>query len=84
MQAVAYASRGRGERKRPSAGWASLTPTELEVVGFIVQGLSNPQIAQRLFTSRSTVKYHLSHIFSKLGLHTRNELAAEATRRGIA
>ena len=81
--AVAYASRGRGERKRPSTGWASLTPTELEVVGHVAAGLTNPQIAGRLFVSRSTVKQHLAHIFTKLGVSTRTELASMATRRGL-
>jgi predicted ATPase/class 3 adenylate cyclase/DNA-binding CsgD family transcriptional regulator len=79
--AVAYASRGRGERKRPSSGWASLTPTEREVVGLVAEGLRNADIAGRLFVSPSTVKTHLSHVFSKLGVTTRAELAALATRR---
>jgi DNA-binding CsgD family transcriptional regulator len=79
--AVAYASRGRGERKRPSSGWASLTPTEREVVGLVAEGLRNADIAQRLFVSPSTVKTHLAHIFSKLGVTTRAELAALVTRR---
>ena len=79
--AVAYASRGRGERKRPSSGWASLTPTEREVVGLVAEGLRNADIAQRLFVSPSTVKTHLSHVFSKLGVSTRAELAALVTRR---
>ena len=82
-EAVVYASRGRGERKRPSSGWGSLTPTELEVVRHVAEGLTNPQIAERLFVSRSTVKMHLAHIFAKLGVSTRAELAASATRRGV-
>lgn len=77
-----HAERGRGERKRPSSGWASLTPAELDVVRLTAQGLTNPQIAERLFVSRATVKAHLGHIFAKLGVATRAELAAEATRRG--
>ncbi len=80
--AVTYARRGRGARKRPSAGWASLTPTELQVVELAAEGLSNPEIARRLFIARGTVKTHLTHVFAKLGLTTRASLAAEATRRG--
>ncbi len=80
--ATSYATRGRGDRKRPSAGWASLTPTELQVVKLAAQGLSNPEIAGRLFISRGTVKTHLTHVFAKLGLTSRASLAAEATRRG--
>jgi ATP/maltotriose-dependent transcriptional regulator MalT len=82
-EAVAYASRARGERKRPSSGWASLTPTELEVVKLAAKGLTNPEIGERLFIGRGTVKNHLAHVFTKLGLATRSELAAEATRRGL-
>lgn len=79
--AVAYATRGRGPRGRPSAGWPSLTPTELDVVALVSEGLTNPQIAERLFMSRATVKTHLSHVFDKLGVSNRAELAATTTRR---
>ncbi len=82
-EAIAYAARGRGERKRPSTGWASLTPSELEVVRLVGEHLSNPEIAARLFVSRATVKTHLVHIFAKVGIDSRSELAAEAIRRGI-
>ncbi len=80
-EAVAYVSRARGERKRPSSGWASLTPTELEVVKLVAKGLTNPEVGERLFIGRGTVKTHLAHVFAKLGITTRSELAAEATRR---
>ena len=82
-EAVAYASRGRGARKRPATGWASLTPTELEVVRRVAEGLTNPQIAERLFVSRSTVKVHVRHVFAKLGVSTRAELAALAAKREL-
>jgi DNA-binding CsgD family transcriptional regulator len=82
-EAVAYARRARGERRRPSTGWASLTPTETDVVRLVAEGLSNPDIAARLFVSRATVKTHLIHVFSKLGVGSRAELAVAATRRGI-
>jgi predicted ATPase/class 3 adenylate cyclase/DNA-binding CsgD family transcriptional regulator len=81
--AVAYATRARGERKRPSSGWAGLTPTEREVVKLLAQGLTNPQIGERLFIGRGTVKTHVAHVFTKVGVSTRAELAAEATRRGV-
>jgi DNA-binding CsgD family transcriptional regulator len=77
--AVAYAVRGRGERGRSSVGWRSLTPTELAVVARVAQGLTNPAIAERLFMSINTVKTHLRHIFDKLEVSSRAELAAEAT-----
>lgn len=83
QEVIAYAVRGRGERKRPSVGWKSLTPAELDVVRLVAQGLTNPQIGQRLFISSGTVKNHLSHVFAKLGMSTRAELAAETVRREL-
>lgn len=80
-EAVAYAQRGRGERKRPLTGWASLTPMERQVVDLLAQGLRNAEIAERLFVAPSTIKTHLGHVFAKLGVSTRAELAALAARR---
>jgi predicted ATPase/class 3 adenylate cyclase/DNA-binding CsgD family transcriptional regulator len=79
--AADYASRARGERKRPSHGWAALTPTEQRVVALIAEGLTNPMIAERLLMGRATVKTHVDHVFAKTGLHSRTELAAEYVRR---
>ncbi len=82
--AVGYATRARGKRTRPLHGWESLTPTELEVVRHTVGGMTNPEIGERMFISRHTVKTHLSHIFAKLGISSRTELATEAAKRGLA
>ena len=79
-EAIAYAQRGRGERKRPSTGWESLTPAELNVVNLVSQGLPNKDIAARLFVSARTVQAHLSNVYSKLGLSSRVQLAQEASR----
>jgi len=81
--AVAYATRKGGGRKRPATGWASLTPAELEVVRLVGEGLRNDAIARRLFIAPGTVKVHLTHIFTKLGLTTRAELAAQAAAREL-
>jgi len=81
-EAIAYALRGRGERKRPSSGWGSLTPTELDVVRLVGEGLPNKDIATRLFVSPRTVQSHLRHIYNKLGLTSRVQLAQEAARHG--
>jgi predicted ATPase/class 3 adenylate cyclase/DNA-binding CsgD family transcriptional regulator len=81
-EAIAYAQRGRGERKRPSSGWASLTPTELDVVWLVHEGLSNRHIAARLFVSPRTVQTHLTHVYTKLNLTSRVQLAQEAGRHG--
>lgn len=80
-EAIAYAQRGRGERKRPSSGWASLTPAELDVVRLVSEGLGNKEIAQRLFVSPRTVQSHLTRVYTKLGLTSRVQLAQEASRR---
>jgi DNA-binding CsgD family transcriptional regulator len=80
-EAVAWIRRARGSRQRPAAGWESLTPTEAQVVEFVSEGLTNPQIGERMFISRATVKVHLAHIFQKLGVKTRAALTAQAVRR---
>jgi predicted ATPase/class 3 adenylate cyclase/DNA-binding CsgD family transcriptional regulator len=81
--AVAYAARKGGGRKRPATGWASLTPAEVEVVRLVSEGLRNDAIARRLFIAPGTVKVHLSHIFAKLSITTRAELAAQAASRDL-
>lgn len=81
LEAIGFAQRMRGERARPSIGWGSLTPMELQVVELVVYGLTNPQIAERLFISRATVKTHLVHVYEKLGVASRVELAAQSIRR---
>jgi DNA-binding NarL/FixJ family response regulator len=70
--------------RRPTSGWESLTPTELLVVEAVSEGLSNPQIAARLYVSRHTVESHVKHIFVKLGITSRVELAGMAVRRSVA
>ena len=79
-QAVAYARRARGERARPRHGWDSLTPTERQVVDLVADGLTNPEIAERLLMARGTVKTHLEHVYAKTGLRNRAELAAAVTQ----
>ena len=78
-EATAYARRSRGERTRPVSGWAALTPTEAEVARAVADGLTNKQAAEQLFISVPTVKTHLRHIFAKLGIDNRSQLAAEVS-----
>lgn len=75
---IGLISRMRGKRGRPLMGWDSLTPTERRVVSLAKDGLSNPQIAERMFIARGTVKVHLSHIYEKLDISSRTQLAAKA------
>jgi DNA-binding CsgD family transcriptional regulator len=70
-EAIAYAQRGRGQRKRPTSGWGALTPTERDVVRLVSEGLANYDIATRLFVSPRTVQTHLTHVYTKLGLSSR-------------
>ena len=82
---VAELSRGRkGEAESPEAAKIrSLSARERQVIGLIGEGLSNKQIAERLFVSEITVRHHLTSIFSKLGVHDRLELLVYAFRRQL-
>ncbi|OBJ80759.1 transcriptional regulator [Mycobacterium gordonae] len=80
-EAIAYARRGRGERRRPYSGWAALTPAEHEVVRLVCDGLASKDIAARLFVSPRTVQAHLAHVYTKLGVNSRVQLVQEASRR---
>jgi DNA-binding NarL/FixJ family response regulator len=83
--AVALHERERRRRQPTHAiGWESLTPTELLVVEHVEAGLTHPEIAAELLISRYTVKTHLAHIFTKLDLRSRSELAAVAARRPVS
>ena len=80
-EAIAYAQRGRGERKRPASGWGSLTPMELDVVRLVAEGLGNKEVGARLFISPRTVQTHLTHVYAKLGVTSRVQLVHEAGQR---
>jgi DNA-binding CsgD family transcriptional regulator/tetratricopeptide (TPR) repeat protein len=75
------ARRGRrGSRERPLTGWDSLTKSEQAVAELVAEGLTNREVAQRLYISPHTVNTHLRHIFGKLEITTRAALAAKARR----
>ena len=63
---------------RPAVGWPSLTDAELPVVQLAAEGHTNADIAARQCLSRYTVETHLKHVFAKLGVESRAELAALA------
>jgi DNA-binding CsgD family transcriptional regulator len=66
---------------RPVSGWASLTDTERAVSELVAQGLTNRQVADQLFMSAHTVAFHLRHVFRKLDIGSRVELARLALQQ---
>ncbi len=83
-EAIAYACRGhekgKAEPKRPSSGWASLTPAERNVVRLISAGLRDKDIAAELSVSPRTVHSHLNRIYTKLNISSRLQLAQVAAQ----
>jgi DNA-binding CsgD family transcriptional regulator len=73
--------RRRQGARRPETGWDALTPTEAKIAALVGEGLSNPDIAVRLFLSRNTVQVHMSKVLAKLGARSRLEVAVALARR---
>lgn len=73
----------RGPRASTRVHPAGLTAREMEVVPLLVQGLSNSEIARRIYVSPKTVDHHISSILSKLGVRRRVDAAREAIRLGL-
>jgi DNA-binding CsgD family transcriptional regulator len=83
MGAEAFEERAAGElqaagghqRHRATSGLEELTTQEARIAELVAEGSTNPEIAEHLFISRRTVEYHLTHVFAKVGVSTRTELA---------
>jgi DNA-binding CsgD family transcriptional regulator/tetratricopeptide (TPR) repeat protein len=72
------------KHRQAQSGWDSLTPTEIKVAALVEKGLTNPEIATRLFLSPRTVATHVSHILKKLDVHSRIDIAREAALRSAS
>ncbi len=74
-----------GGRPDPAAKrWPELTTSELAVVRLVTRGATDREVAQRLYISAHTVNSHLRHVFAKLGIRSRVELARRAGERQAA
>jgi DNA-binding CsgD family transcriptional regulator len=71
---------GETVRKRSVATRDDLTPQERQIAELARDGLSNPEIGERLFLSRRTVEWHLRHVFAKLEIRSRRELESALAR----
>ena len=69
--------------RKPYKPGIDLTEREKEVLGLLVEGLTNPEIAQQLYVSKSTVKFHVSSILNKLQVSSRTEAVAKALQEGL-
>jgi DNA-binding CsgD family transcriptional regulator/tetratricopeptide (TPR) repeat protein len=67
--------------ERPTSGWAAMTKSELAVAQLVADGLTNREVAKRLFVSPNTVTTHLRQVFAKLGVKSRVDLTRLATER---
>jgi two-component system response regulator NreC len=77
-----YVHRARRAGARAGAAFLALTEREREVLGFVAQGHTNAEIADRLVVSVKTVESHRAHLMGKLGLQSRAELVQYALREG--
>ena len=68
---------GETARKRDPSTLDDLTPQELQIAGLVAEGLTNKEIASRLFLSPRTIDYHVRKVFSKLGIASRTELVRD-------
>ena len=78
-----FYSEGLEEKLAERRARNTLSPRQVEVVGLLVKGHSNKEIEAALELSPSTVKHHLTHVFSKLGVNDRTHAATVAVQRGI-
>jgi DNA-binding CsgD family transcriptional regulator len=76
LRAAGVLVRTSGRVSRARTGWGSVTAKESEIALLVTEGLTNPEIAKRLYVSPRTVETHVAHLFRKLGVRSRRELRA--------
>ena len=82
--APACGSAAAAPAPRAREGLDALSPREHEIAELVAEGLTNREIGARLFLSEKTIETHLTHVFQKLGLRSRAQVAAEVSRRAAA
>jgi DNA-binding CsgD family transcriptional regulator len=84
LRAVGVRVRHWKRANRPAFGWGSLTDTERRIAELVSHGLSNREVANQVFLSTHTVAFHLRHIFWKLDVGSRVQLARLVTEKAMA
>jgi DNA-binding NarL/FixJ family response regulator len=83
VELLRLADRRREQDRETLRAVESLTPRELEVLGLLAEGLSDKEIAERLYVGSGTVRNHVVSVFNKLGVHSRLQALLFAVRHGI-
>jgi DNA-binding NarL/FixJ family response regulator len=83
IELLRLADRRREQDRETLRAVESLTPRELEVLGLLAEGLSDKEIAERLYVGSGTVRNHVVSVFNKLGVHSRLQALLFAVRHGI-
>ena len=82
-KAIEYALKTEDPVPSPKDGAGGLSERELEVLRLVAEGLTNPQVAERLYVSPRTIGFHLRSVYRKLGVPSRTAAAKAAVEQGL-